>query len=85
VFQYRNPEHVAANTKVIFYTFTQRMIPDIVIQRGEKLFIYDAKYRVPNKVGTALGEMHKYRDGIRNIFTDEKVVEEVYIMTPSTI
>jgi predicted component of viral defense system (DUF524 family) len=82
VFQYRNPEHVADNTKALFYTYTQRMIPDIVIQRGEKLFIYDPKYRVPNNVGTALGEMHKYRDGIKNIFTDEHVVEEVYIMTP---
>lgn len=80
MFQYRNP--VAVNTKVLFYTFTQRMIPDIVIQRGEKLFIYDPKYRVQNNIGTALGEMHKYRDGIRNVFTDEKVVEEVYIMTP---
>ncbi|ANC77538.1 hypothetical protein ABE65_012315 [Fictibacillus phosphorivorans] len=82
VFQYRNPENVAANTKALFYTFTQRMIPDIVIQREGKLFIYDPKYRVPNNIGTALGEMHKYRDGIRNIFTDEIVVEEVYIMTP---
>ncbi|MBH0160450.1 DUF2357 domain-containing protein [Fictibacillus sp. 26RED30] len=82
VFQYRNPEHVVDNTKALFYTFTQRMIPDIVIQRGEKLFIFDPKYRVPNNIGTALSEMHKYRDGIKNIFTDEKVVEEVYIMTP---
>ncbi|MCQ6265125.1 restriction endonuclease-like protein [Fictibacillus sp. WQ 8-8] len=82
VFQYRDPDRVALDSKALFYTFTQRMIPDIVIQRKDKLYIYDPKYRVPNNIGTALGEMHKYRDGIRNIHTDEQVVEEVYIMTP---
>jgi predicted component of viral defense system (DUF524 family) len=82
VFQYRNPNNISSNSKAIFYTFTQRMIPDIVIQRREKLYIYDPKYRIPHNIGTALGEMHKYRDGIRNIFNDQLVVEEVYIMTP---
>ncbi|WHY73781.1 DUF2357 domain-containing protein [Fictibacillus enclensis] len=80
IFQYRN--QVAHHSQAMFYTFTQRMIPDIVIQSKGKLKIYDPKYRIPSNIGTALGEMHKYRDGIRNIYTDDLVVDEVYILTP---
>lgn len=65
-----------------FYTFTQRMVPDIVIQSGNDLYILDPKYRVANNLGTALGEMHKYRDGIRLRSNDNRAVKEVFILTP---
>ena len=70
------------NTRPL-YSYTQRMIPDIVLQKGDKLFIFDPKYRVPNNLQMALGEMHKYRDGILHAQTNEKVVEAVFIMTPT--
>jgi hypothetical protein len=41
------------------------------------------KYRVPGNLGTALGEMHKYRDGIVHRDTGRKAVAEVYILTPT--
>lgn len=66
-----------------YYTFTQRMIPDIVIEDGKKIFILDPKYRVPSNLGTALGEMHKYRDGILDRHTNERVVQSVFILTPT--
>jgi predicted component of viral defense system (DUF524 family) len=74
VYQYNSPH---------FYTFTQMMKPDIVIENGDKLYVLDPKYRVPNNLGTALGEMHKYRDGILHRGTDERAVEQVYILTPT--
>ena len=66
-----------------FYTFTQLMKPDIVIEIGNELYIFDPKYRVPNNLSTALGEMHKYRDGILLRETDERAVEQVFILTPT--
>lgn len=65
-----------------FHTYTHRMIPDIVIEGEDALYIFDPKYRVPSNLSNALGEMHKYRDGILNRQTGEKAVREVYIMTP---
>lgn len=65
-----------------FHTYTHRMIPDIVIEGEDTLYIFDPKYRVPSNLSNALGEMHKYRDGILNRQTGEKAVREVYIMTP---
>ncbi len=65
-----------------YYSFTQRMIPDIVIEYKEKLYIFDPKYRVATNLPMALGEMHKYRDGILSRTTDQQVVKEVYIITP---
>ncbi|MEC5425314.1 DUF2357 domain-containing protein [Virgibacillus sp. C22-A2] len=69
------------NTKP-YYSYTQRMIPDIVIENRGSLYVLDPKYRVSSNLSMALGEMHKYRDGILNSETDQKVVEEVYILTP---
>ncbi len=66
-----------------FYTYTQRMIPDIVIEAGERLYILDPKYRVAGNLGTALGEMHKYKDGILLEHNDQKAVENVVIVTPA--
>lgn len=65
-----------------FYTYTQRMIPDIVLEARDRLFIFDPKYRVAGNLGTALGEMHKYRDGILTRGGDERAVEQVFILTP---
>ncbi|AIQ56199.1 DUF2357 domain-containing protein [Paenibacillus borealis] len=65
-----------------FYTFTQDMKPDIVIEAGEFLYILDPKYRIANNLGTALGEMHKYKDGILLIRNDRKAVQNVFILTP---
>lgn len=65
-----------------FYTFTQKMVPDIVIDAGERLYILDPKYRVASNLGTALGEMHKYKDGILLRHNDEHAVQSVYILTP---
>jgi hypothetical protein len=66
-----------------FYTFTQRMIPDIVLEAGKKIYIFDPKYRVPSNLGTALGEMHKYRDGILERNTNDRVVQAVFILSPT--
>lgn len=71
------------NTKK-FHTYTQKMIPDIVLEGEKGIFIFDPKYRVPDNLGTALGEMHKYRDGIIHRDTGEGAVQEVYILTPTT-
>lgn len=65
-----------------FYTYTQRMVPDIVIESGDNLYILDPKYRVANNLGTALGEMHKYRDGILLRHNDKRAVKNVFILTP---
>jgi hypothetical protein len=55
------------------------LIPDIV----KGIIVFDPKYRVPGNLGTALGEMHKYRDGILCRETGERAVKEVYILTPT--
>ncbi|WML26796.1 DUF2357 domain-containing protein [Neobacillus sp. OS1-33] len=66
-----------------YYSYTQRMIPDIVIEYQEHLYVMDPKYRIPANLPMALGEMHKYRDGIVAKENDSKVVKEVYILTPT--
>ncbi|RWZ54619.1 DUF2357 domain-containing protein [Halobacillus fulvus] len=71
-----------ANTKE-FHTYTQRMIPDIVLEGEDSIIVFDPKYRVPGNLGTALGEMHKYRDGILHRETGKRAVKEVYILTPT--
>jgi hypothetical protein len=67
-----------------FHTYTQRMIPDIVLEGKDRIIVFDPKYRIPGNIGTALGEMHKYRDGIVHRETGEKAVKEVYILTPTS-
>ena len=67
-----------------FHTFTQRMIPDIVLEGKGQIIVFDPKYRVVGNLGTALGEMHKYRDGIIHRENGRKVVKEVYILTPTS-
>ncbi len=66
-----------------YYSYTQRMIPDIVIEYQEHLYVMDPKYRIPANLPMALGEMHKYRDGIVSRENDSTVVKEVYILTPT--
>ncbi|MDQ0231799.1 DUF2357 domain-containing protein [Metabacillus malikii] len=66
-----------------YYSYTQRMIPDIVIDYQNHLYVMDPKYRVPANLPMALGEMHKYRDGIIHRDNDLPVVKEVYILTPT--
>lgn len=66
-----------------YYSYTQRMIPDIVIDFQNQLYILDPKYRIPANLPMALGEMHKYRDGIVARDEDTRVVNEVYILTPT--
>ena len=74
-------KNIQSNTKP-YYTYTQRMIPDIVIENEGSLYVFDPKYRVSKNLSMALGEMHKYRDGILHKETDQRVVKEVYILTP---
>ncbi len=47
------------------------------------MFIFDPKYRVDRNLPMALGEMHKYRDGIVRSTDGSRAVEEVYIITPA--
>lgn len=75
-------QRVFQNNSPHFYTVTQRMVPDIVIDAEDRLYILDPKYRVANNLGTALGEMHKYKDGILLRRNDERAVQSVYILTP---
>lgn len=49
----------------------------------EGIIVFDPKYRVPDNLGTALGEMHKYRDGIIHRLAKKRAVQEVYILTPT--
>jgi hypothetical protein len=66
-----------------FYSFTQRMEPDITLENNEGILVFDPKYRVPTNLSTALGEMHKYRDGILLRDKDIPAVKCVFILTPS--
>lgn len=70
-----------SNTKE-FCTYTHRMIPDIVIEFEKQLYVFDPKYRVPGNLSMALGEMHKYRDGILHKESGKQAVKEVFILTP---
>jgi predicted component of viral defense system (DUF524 family) len=65
-----------------YYTYTQRMIPDIVLEVNDRLIVLDPKYRVDANLTYALAEMHKYRDGILRRADNNKAVEETYILTP---
>ncbi|MCK9858305.1 DUF2357 domain-containing protein [Paenibacillus sp. ATY16] len=66
-----------------FYTYTHGMKPDIVLEANGKLYIFDPKYRLDHNLPMALGEMHKYRDGILSRSDGSWPVEEVYIVTPA--
>ncbi|KRE50647.1 DUF2357 domain-containing protein [Paenibacillus sp. Soil724D2] len=66
-----------------FYSFTQRMEPDITLESHEGILVFDPKYRVPTNLSTALGEMHKYRDGILIRDKETPAVDNVFILTPS--
>lgn len=65
-----------------FHTYTQRMIPDIVLEGESELIVFDPKYRVAGNLGTALGEMHKYRDGILHRESGRRAVKSAFILTP---
>ncbi|MEI7025559.1 DUF2357 domain-containing protein [Paenibacillus sp. y28] len=65
-----------------FATYTHGMLPDIVLEIGDRLVIFDPKYRLDHNLPMAVGEMHKYRDGIIRHADGAKAVEEVYIITP---
>jgi len=66
-----------------FVTYTHGMKPDIVLEVSGKLYIFDPKYRLDRNLPMALGEMHKYRDGIVRKQGGHRAVEEVYIITPA--
>lgn len=59
------------------------MEPDITLESNEGILVFDPKYRVPTNLSTALGEMHKYRDGILVRDKEIPAVEDVFILTPS--
>ncbi|MBE1444737.1 DUF2357 domain-containing protein [Paenibacillus sp. OAS669] len=67
-----------------FGTYTHGMKPDIVLELNERLYIFDPKYRLDHNLPMALGEMHKYRDGIVRQCGGAPAVEEVYIITPAS-
>lgn len=66
-----------------FYSYTHRMIPDISIEIDDYMYVLDPKYRVNSNIPMALGEMHKYRDGILKRLDDSQVVKDIYILTPT--
>lgn len=66
-----------------FITYTHGMKPDIVLELKGKLYIFDPKYRLDHNLPMALGEMHKYRDGIVRKSDRSRAVEEVFIITPA--
>jgi hypothetical protein len=57
-------------------------ILNTVFEGQHEFIIFDPKYRVAANIGKALGEMHKYRDGILVRKDNTKAVREVYIVTP---
>jgi len=66
-----------------YYSFTQQMEPDITIENNNRILVFDPKYRVPTNLSTALGEIHKYKDGILVKETETPAVKNVFILTPS--
>lgn len=65
------------------YSISHEMIPDIVVERGEKRWLFDAKYRASySALNEALNDMHKYRDAIQDE-TGEKCFQHTYILCPS--
>ncbi|MGM0900422.1 MAG: DUF2357 domain-containing protein [Bacillota bacterium] len=65
-----------------YYTYTQEMIPDIVVEFEDSIVIFDPKYRVEQNLTHALAEMHQYRDGILHKDTEERSVKAVYVLCP---
>ena len=59
------------------------MIPDIVLESKEEIMVFDPKYRVESNLSNALGEMHKYRDGIIDS-EGKKCVRGTFIFTPTS-
>ncbi|WCN36196.1 DUF2357 domain-containing protein [Aneurinibacillus uraniidurans] len=75
-------QKIIQNNTHPYYSYTQRMIPDIVLERRDHLVVFDPKYRVEHNMGTALGEMHKYRDGILHQEDGQRAVTHAFILTP---
>ena len=65
-----------------FRSYTHMMIPDIVLESEEDIAVFDPKYRVDRNISNAMGEMHKYRDGIIDS-EGRKSVKAAYILTPN--
>ncbi len=65
-----------------YVAYTHGMKPDIVLESNGKLYVFDPKYRVEHNLPGALGEMHKYRDGIIRVSDGTRAVAETYIITP---
>lgn len=70
-----------ANSKE-YFTITHAMIPDIVIEDDSTIWVFDPKYRVAGNLPMAIGEMHKYKDGIFSRSTRNRSVEGAFIITP---
>ncbi|MDG0792051.1 restriction endonuclease-like protein [Cohnella ginsengisoli] len=66
-----------------YVTYTHAMYPDIVLESDDKLYVFDPKYRLDHNLPMALGEMHKYRDGIIRVTDGTRAVEEAFIVTPA--
>ncbi|WP_280771800.1 DUF2357 domain-containing protein [Salipaludibacillus daqingensis] len=75
-------QRVYQGNSPLFFTYTHRMIPDIVLEGSKEMVVFDPKYRVPANLSNAIGEMHKYRDGILSKKSGSRAVREVYVMTP---
>lgn len=67
------------------HSISHQMIPDIVVEGRGNRWLFDAKYR-SSRVGLneALGDMHKYRDSIRDK-NGERAFKEVYILCPNIV
>jgi hypothetical protein len=67
------------------YSISHQMIPDIVVERDGRRWLFDAKYRSGHVgLNEALDDMHKYRDAIRDT-NGERAFREVYILCPNII
>ena len=66
-----------------FRSYTHMMIPDIVLESKEEIIVFDPKYRVEHNLSNALGEMHKYRDGIIDS-EGKRCVKGTFIFTPTS-
>lgn len=65
------------------HSISHQMIPDIVVEGNGRRWLFDAKYRSSRiSLNEALGDIHKYRDAIRDT-NGERAFRETYLLCPN--
>ena len=65
-------------------SISSRCIPDIVLTRGERRLLLDAKYRGSwPAIDQGMNELHRYRDALRDWKTSVALFPEAYVVVPA--